>query len=164
MVGRSRIGTRQPTIVAEIPNIVTDPPGRPYSVLLAEDDPGDAMLVSEAFLARGLGQEVQAVSDGVEAMAYLRDPARRRPDLIILDLNMPRMDGRETLAAIKADPALKRIPVVVLTTSDAPDDVSASYELRANAYVCKPRELDEFFGAVHAIDDFYLDIVRRAQS
>ncbi|ADP84523.1 response regulator [Pseudofrankia inefficax] len=138
-------------------------PSRPYTVLLAEDDPGDALLVEEAFEIRGLGQNVQVVGDGVEAMAYLRDPARPRPDLIILDLNMPRMDGRETLAAIKSDPALRAIPVVVLTTSDAPDDLMAAYGLHANAYVCKPRELDGFLGAVHAIDDFFLDLVRLAR-
>ncbi|OHV33574.1 MULTISPECIES: response regulator [Pseudofrankia] len=138
-------------------------PSRPYTVLLAEDDLGDALLIEEAFLVRGLGQDLQMVSDGVDAMAYLRDPARRRPDLIILDLNMPRMDGRETLAAIKSDPELRMIPVVVLTTSDAPDDVSAVYDLRANAYVCKPSELDDFLGTVHAIDDFFLDLIRRAR-
>ncbi|MCK9902559.1 two-component system response regulator [Parafrankia colletiae] len=140
--------------------MVAAAPRPSYSVLLAEDDPGDAMLVTEAFLARGLGQEVETVADGVEAMAYLHDPALRKPDLIILDLNMPRMDGRETLAAIKADPALRSIPVVVLTTSEAPDDVSASYQLHANAYVCKPQELDEFFGAIRAIDGFYLELAR----
>ncbi|ONH28874.1 response regulator [Pseudofrankia asymbiotica] len=138
-------------------------PSRPYTVLLAEDDPGDALLIEEAFLVRGFGQDVHIVGDGVEAMAYLRDPARRKPDLIILDLNMPRMDGRETLSAIKGDPELRSIPAVVLTTSDAPDDVAAIYELHANAYVCKPRELDDFLGAVHAIDDFFLDLIRRAR-
>ncbi|WP_018503855.1 response regulator [Parafrankia discariae] len=137
-------------------------PSRPYDVLLAEDDPGDAMLVAEAFLARGLGQTLHTVGDGVEALKYLRDPAHRRPDLIILDLNMPRMDGREALAAIKADPALRGIPVVVLTTSDAPSDVASSYDLHANAYVCKPQDLDAFLRAVQSIDDFYLDLVRLA--
>lgn len=136
---------------------------RPYTVLLAEDDLGDALLVEEAFLIRGFGQNLQLVSDGVDAMAYLRDSARPRPDLIILDLNMPRMDGRETLSAIKSDPDLRTIPVVVLTTSDAPDDVEATYELHANAYVCKPSDLDAFLGAVQAIDDFFLDLIRRAR-
>jgi CheY-like chemotaxis protein len=138
-------------------------PSRPYTVLLAEDDLGDALLVEEAFLVRGFGQNVHTVSDGVEAMAYLRDPDRPMPDLILLDLNMPRMDGRETLSAIKSDPVLRMIPVVVLTTSNAPGDVSAVYDLHANAYVCKPRELDEFLGAVHAIDDFFLDLIRRVR-
>ncbi|ADP82501.1 response regulator [Pseudofrankia inefficax] len=136
---------------------------RPYDVLLADDDPGDAMLVSEAFLARGIGPSLHTVQDGVAALDYLRDPARRRPDLIILDLNMPRMDGRETLAAIKTDAALRSIPVVVLTTSDAPDDVASSYDLHANAYVCKPSDLDAFLGAVQSIDDFYLGLVKLTQ-
>ncbi|WP_018637982.1 response regulator [Parafrankia elaeagni] len=135
-------------------------PSRPYDILLAEDDAGDALLVEEAFLSRGLGQLLHTVCDGVEALEYLRDPARRRPDLIILDLNMPRMDGRETLAAIKADISLRTIPVVILTTSDAPDDVASSYELHANAYVCKPTDLDAFLDTVHTIDDFYLGLVR----
>ncbi|MBL7498249.1 response regulator [Frankia sp. CNm7] len=135
-------------------------PSRPYDVLLVEDDPGDALLIEEAFLVRGFGQRLHQVSDGIQALEYLRDPARRRPDLIILDLNMPRMDGRETLAAIKADPDLHRIPVVILTTSDAPDDVASSYELHANAYVSKPTDLDAFLDTVHTIDDFYLGLVR----
>lgn len=135
-------------------------PSRPYDVLLAEDDAGDALLVEEAFLSRGFGQTLHTVGDGVQALEYLRDPARRRPDLIILDLNMPRMDGRETLAAIKADPDLRTIPVVILTTSDAPRDVADSYQLHANAYVCKPTELDAFLDTVRTIDDFYLDLVR----
>jgi CheY-like chemotaxis protein len=138
-------------------------PSRPYTVLLAEDDLGDALLVEEAFQVRGFGQQVHTVGDGVEAMEYLRDPARRKPDLIILDLNMPRMDGRETLAAIKSDPELRAIPVVVLTTSEAPDDVSAAYGLHANAYVSKPQEFDDFENAVHAIDDFFLELVRLAR-
>ncbi|WP_373693926.1 response regulator [Parafrankia sp. BMG5.11] len=136
---------------------------RPYDVLLAEGDPGDAMLVSEAFLARGFGQTLHTVSDGVEALEYLRDPAHRRPDLIIMDLNMPRMDGCETLGVLKADPVLRSIPVVVLTTSNAPDDVTASYQLHANAYVCKPQDLDAFLHTVHSIDDFYLDLAQLAQ-
>lgn len=139
-------------------------PSRPYDILLVEDDPGDAFLVEEAFLSRGHDQRLHQVGDGVEALAHLRDPARRRPDLIILDLNMPRMDGRETLAAIKADSELHRIPVVILTTSDAPADVISSYELHANAYVSKPTDLDAFLDTVRTIDDFYLGLVRLPRS
>ncbi|MCK9874542.1 response regulator [Frankia sp. AgPm24] len=135
-------------------------PSRPYDILLAEDDAGDALLIEEAFLSRGLGQNLHTVGDGVQALQYLRDPARPRPDLILLDLNMPRMDGRETLAAIKADSELRTIPVVILTTSDAPDDIAGSYQLHANAYVCKPTDLDDFLGTIHTIDDFYLGLVR----
>ncbi|MCL9796827.1 response regulator [Frankia sp. AgKG'84/4] len=135
-------------------------PSRPYNVLLAEDDPGDVMLVEEAFLSRGFGQTLHTVSDGVQALEFLRDPSAPLPDLIILDLNMPRLGGRDTLAAIRSDPALARIPVVILTTSDAPSDVIGSYELHASAYVCKPTDLDAFLAAVHSIDDFYLGLVR----
>ncbi|WP_041939259.1 MULTISPECIES: response regulator [Frankia] len=135
---------------------------RSFEVLLAEDDPGDVLLVEEAFASRGQAPRVHPVGDGLEALAYLRDSAQPRPDLIILDLNMPRMDGRETLAAIKKDPDLCTIPVVMLTTSQAPEDVRASYQLHANAYVCKPQTFDEFIHAVQSIDDFYLDLVRLA--
>ncbi|WP_261570951.1 response regulator [Frankia gtarii] len=135
---------------------------RPFDVLLAEDDAGDAMLVEEAFASRGVGHHLHIVGDGVDALAYLRDPTRERPDLIILDLNMPRMGGREALSLIKEDQELRTIPVVVLTTSQAPDDVRTSYRLHANAYVCKPQTLDAFIEAVQSIDDFYLDFVRLA--
>ncbi|MCM3883056.1 response regulator [Frankia sp. R82] len=135
-------------------------PSRPYDILLAEDDPGDALLIEEAFSSRGLGQHLHTVGDGVQALEHLHDPSRPRPDLILLDLNMPRMDGRETLAAIKADLELRTIPVVILTTSNAPDDIAGSYELHANAYVCKPTDLDDFLDTVHTIDDFYLGLVR----
>ncbi|MCK9895767.1 response regulator [Frankia sp. AgB32] len=135
-------------------------PSRPYSVLLADDDPGDVLLVEEAFLSRGFGQKLHTVGDGVQALEYLRDPSFPLPDLIILDLNMPRLGGRGTLSAIRSDPALARIPVVILTTSDAPEDVAGSYELHANAYVCKPTDLDDFLATVQSIDDFYLGLVR----
>jgi len=142
--------------------MVADVRRRPFEVLLAEDDAGDAMLVEEAFASRGLGHRLHIVGDGVDALAYLRDPSRDRPDLIILDLNMPRMGGRETLSVIKEDRNLRTIPIVVLTTSQAPEDVRASYQLHANAYVCKPQTLDAFVKAVQSIDDFYLDFVRLA--
>ncbi|MGW2825308.1 response regulator [Streptomyces sp. NPDC001443] len=130
---------------------------RPYDVLLVEDDVADAMLIQDALAERGTRNLTQ-VSDGVQALEYLRDPARTRPDLIVLDLNMPRMNGREFLAIVKADADLRTIPVVVLTTSAAPDDVSGAYEHHANAYVTKPVNLDEFEEAVRSIDAFYLDV------
>ncbi|MFB7336208.1 response regulator [Streptomyces adustus] len=130
---------------------------RPYDVLLVEDDVADAMLIQDALADRG-ARNLTQVSDGVQALEYLRDPARTRPDLIVLDLNMPRMNGREFLAIVKADADLRTIPVVVLTTSAAPDDVSGAYEHHANAYVTKPVNLDEFEEAVRSIDAFYLDV------
>ncbi|ABW11868.1 response regulator receiver protein [Parafrankia sp. EAN1pec] len=133
---------------------------RAFNILLVEDDPGDTLMVEEALTDRGVNHELHVAVDGVEAMAYLRDPANPRPDLILLDLNMPRMDGREVLSALKADPRLLSIPVVVLTTSEAPDDVLYSYTLHANAYVSKPVDFEAFIEVIHRIDDFYLGLVR----
>ncbi|CAI7980820.1 MULTISPECIES: response regulator [unclassified Parafrankia] len=133
---------------------------RAFNILLVEDDPGDTLMVEEALTDRGVNHELHVAVDGVEAMAYLRDPANPRPDLILLDLNMPRMDGREVLSALKADPRLLSIPVVVLTTSEAPDDVLYSYTLHANAYVSKPVDFEAFTEVIHRIDDFYLGLVR----
>ncbi|MFF3255997.1 response regulator [Actinacidiphila glaucinigra] len=131
-------------------------PARPYDVLLVEDDAADAMLIEDALTARGTRNLTQ-VEDGIAALEYLRDPRHPRPDLIVLDLNMPRMNGRELLAVIKNDEDLRAIPVVVLTTSSAPDDVSGAYRRHANAYVTKPVNLDDFERAVQSIDAFYLD-------
>ncbi|MFJ4922772.1 response regulator [Streptomyces sp. NPDC088725] len=130
---------------------------RPYSVLLVEDDPADAMLIEDALVERGMARTIDQVEDGVAALEYLRDPARARPDLIVLDLNMPRMNGRELLAVLKDDAALGSIPVVVLTTSAAPDDIEDAYRQHANAYVTKPVNLDEFIHSVQGIDSFFLD-------
>ncbi|MFD3971659.1 response regulator [Streptomyces cyaneofuscatus] len=130
---------------------------RPYSVLLVEDDPADALLIEEALVDRGMARTIDQVTDGVAALQYLRDPARQRPDLIVLDLNMPRMNGRELLAVLKEDDALSNIPVVVLTTSAAPDDVEDAYRRHANAYVTKPVNLDAFIKSVQEIDAFFLD-------
>ncbi|MFF4934639.1 response regulator [Streptomyces griseofuscus] len=130
---------------------------RPYDVLLVEDDVADAMLIQDALSERG-ARNLTQVSDGVAALDYLRDPDNARPDLIVLDLNMPRMNGREFLAVVKEDTALRTIPVVVLTTSAAPDDVSGAYSHHANAYVTKPVNLEEFEAAVRSIDTFYLDV------
>ncbi|MEU8589486.1 response regulator [Streptomyces sp. NPDC048664] len=133
-------------------------PARAYDVLLVEDDEADALLIEDALLTRGARNLVK-VHDGVLGLAYLRDRANPRPDLIVLDLNMPRMNGRELLAVIKDDEDLRTIPVVVLTTSSAPDDVVGAYRRHANAYVTKPVNLDDFERAVQSIDAFYLETV-----
>ncbi|MET9664608.1 response regulator [Streptomyces sp. NPDC006475] len=129
---------------------------RPYDVLLVEDDLADAMLIGDALSERG-ARNLTQVEDGMAALDYLRDSENPKPDLIVLDLNMPRMNGRELLAIIKEDQALRTIPVVVLTTSAAPDDVTGAYQSHANAYVTKPVNLDDFNRAVQSIDAFYLD-------
>ncbi|MFD3524840.1 response regulator [Streptomyces sp. NPDC058653] len=130
---------------------------RPYNVLLVEDDPADALLIEDALIERGMGRSIAKVPDGLAALEYLRDSANGRPDLIILDLNMPRMNGRELLAALKKDEVLGSIPVVVLTTSAAPDDIADAYRQHANAYVAKPINLTEFIESVQGIDAFFLE-------
>ncbi|MFJ9019783.1 response regulator [Streptomyces sp. NPDC102259] len=135
-------------------------PARPFDVLLVEDDVADAMLIEEALSERGARNLVQ-VTDGVAALEHLRTPGNPRPDLIVLDLNMPRMNGRELLKVLKTDEDLQTIPVVVLTTSTAPGDVTDAYSSHANAYVTKPVNLDEFERAVQSIDAFYLDTAAR---
>ncbi len=138
--------------------------GRPIEILLVEDDPGDVTLTREAFAHHKVGNGLHVVSDGVEALAFLRrEPPHTnavRPDLILLDLNLPRVDGREVLSIVKADPDLALIPVVVLTTSDAEEDVLRSYQLHANAYVTKPVDFDQFIRAVQQIDEFFVQVVR----
>ncbi|MFI0151323.1 response regulator [Streptomyces lydicus] len=136
---------------------------RPYRVLLVEDDPADAMLIEDALVERGVARTLDQAVDGVAALEHLRDPAKERPDLIVLDLNMPRMNGRELLAVLKDDPDLGSIPVVVLTTSAAPDDINDAYRQHANAYVTKPVNLDDFVRAVHSIDAFFLDTAAKIQ-
>ncbi|WP_413760539.1 response regulator [Streptomyces sp. MMBL 11-3] len=135
-------------------------PIRPFDVLLVEDDIADAMLIEEALSERGARNLVQ-VTDGVAALEHLRTPGTPRPDLIVLDLNMPRMNGRDLLKVLKSDDDLQTIPVVVLTTSTAPDDVTGAYSSHANAYVTKPVNLEEFEQAVQSIDAFYLDTATR---
>ncbi len=130
---------------------------RPFGILLVEDDLADAMLIEEALLDRGAARSISRASDGVAALERLRDPALPRPDLIVLDLNMPRMGGGELLDVLKRDDELKVIPVVVLTTSNAPDDVSRAYRSHSNAYITKPVNLDDFIHAVRGIDAFFLD-------
>ncbi|MGW5733260.1 MULTISPECIES: response regulator [Streptomyces] len=145
----------------EQPMIAT--PARPFDVLLVEDDVADAMLIEEALSERGARNLVQ-VTDGIAALEHLRHPDAPRPDLIVLDLNMPRMNGRELLKILKADDDLQAIPVVVLTTSNAPEDVNGAYSSHANAYVTKPVNLDEFEQAVQSIDAFYLDTATRPRT
>jgi two-component system response regulator len=134
------------------------------SVLLVEDDPGDVMLIREAFADHKVGNMLSVVSDGVEAMRFVRREgeyaASERPDLVVLDLNLPRKSGSEVLAEIKGDPELSTIPVVVLTTSEAEEDVIRSYRHHANAYITKPVDFGRFREIVHQIDDFFIGIVR----
>jgi CheY-like chemotaxis protein len=133
------------------------------SVLLVEDDPGDVLLIREAFAERKVGNGLSVVSDGVEAMRYVRGEGeyagRERPDLILLDLNLPRKSGAEVLAEIKGDPELSIIPVVVLTTSQSQEDVTSSYRMHANAYIAKPVDFDRFGEIVQQIDDFFIGVV-----
>ena len=136
----------------------------PVSVLLVEDDPGDVLMTREAFDDFTVDNTLHVVCDGVEAMAFLRREApyedATTPDLVLLDLNLPRMDGLEVLSAIKNDEALRQIPVVVLTTSEAEEDVRRSYQLHANAYVTKPVDFDRFIEVVRQIDDFFVTVVK----
>lgn len=132
----------------------------PIKVLLVEDDPGDALLVREALADDERVDEISVASDGVYALEQLNDSERPLPDLILLDLNLPRMDGRELLAEIKREPKFAPIPVVVLTTSDAEADVLRSYELHANAFVTKPRDLNRFLNVVREIDRFFVTIAK----
>jgi CheY-like chemotaxis protein len=142
-----------------------EPEASPIEVLLVEDDPGDVQLTKEAFEEHKVRNRLTVVSDGVDALAYLRrDPSvypdAVRPDLILLDLNLPRVDGREVLQEIKGDPELRRIPVVVLTTSQADEDIVRSYNLHANAYVTKPVDFDRFISVVRQIDEFFVSVVK----
>jgi CheY-like chemotaxis protein len=133
---------------------------RPITVLLVEDDPGDVLLIREAFEDHKLNNTLLVANDGVEALDLLRDPDTERPDLVLLDLNLPRKDGREVLREIKDDDSLRSIPVVVLTTSDAEEDILRSYDLHANAYVTKPVDFDRFIDVVRQIDEFFVSVVK----
>jgi CheY-like chemotaxis protein len=138
--------------------------GIPIEILLVEDNPDDADLTVDALREGRVRNRVTVVEDGVLAMAYLRREGRfasaPRPDLILLDLGLPRMDGREVLAEIKQDPDLRRIPVVVMTSSDDEKDILAAYNLHVNCYVTKPVDLDQFLGVVKSIEHFWLCVVR----
>ncbi len=142
---------------------MTKPAPRIVNVLLVEDDPGDVLMTREAF-DEYLHNRLDVVTDGAAALAYLRHEEpytdAPRPDLILLDLNLPRRDGREVLEEVKADPKLAHIPVVVLTTSQAEEDVLRSYQLHANAYVTKPVDFDSFIEAIKQIDHFFVSVVQ----
>ena len=136
----------------------------PIEILLVEDNPGEVRLTKEALKEGKVYSNLHTVKDGVEAMEFLRKEGRFKdvpqPDIILLDLNLPRKDGREVLAEIKADDDLRTIPVVVLTTSQAEEDVLRSYELHANAYVTKPVDFERFIEVVRQIDNFFVTVVK----
>ncbi|CCG42376.1 response regulator [Magnetospirillum molischianum] len=134
-----------------------------FDILLVEDNPGDARLAQEALKEGRMTSRLKVVVDGVEAMAYLRREGiyadSPRPDLVLLDLNLPRKDGRQVLAEMKEDPELRRIPVVVLTTSQAGQDILRSYDLHANCYITKPVDLDRFISVVRSIEEYWCSVV-----
>lgn len=138
--------------------------GAPIEILLVEDNPGDVRLTQEAVREAKIRNTLNVVNDGEQAIAYVRRQGeyadRPRPDLILLDLNLPRKDGREVLQDLKSDPDLHRIPVVVLTSSEAEQDILRTYDLYANAYVTKPVDLEQFMHVVSSIQDFWLNIVK----
>ncbi len=138
--------------------------GAPIEILLVEDNPGDVRLTQEAIRESKIRNRLNVVRDGEEAVAYVRRQGnfadQPRPDLILLDLNLPKKDGREVLQDLKSDPDLHRIPVVVLTSSAAEQDILSTYDLYANAYVTKPVDLDQFMHVVSSIQDFWLNIAK----
>ena len=138
--------------------------GNLVEILMVEDNPGDVRLTQEALKEGKVRNKLHVVGDGVEALAFLRQEAKYsdapRPDLILLDLNLPRKDGHEVLAEVKADESLRRIPVVILTISQAEEDILKTYDLHANCYITKPVDLDQFLKVVRTIEEFWLTIVR----
>jgi CheY-like chemotaxis protein len=139
-------------------------PGIMIQILLVDDDPGDVLITREAFAENKVRNQLSVVSDGEAAMAFLRREGEflsaPRPDLVLLDLNLPKKPGHEVLAEVKSDANLHRIPVVILTTSDAEEDILRSYDLHANAYVTKPVDFDRFLSVIRQIDDFFVTVVR----
>ena len=139
-------------------------PNHQFEILLVEDNPGDVLLTQEAFREGRLAHRLSVVEDGEDAMHFLRQEGRHadapRPDLILLDLNLPKKDGRELLAEVKGDPVLRHIPVIVLTTSDAEQDVWRAYKLHANCYLTKPVQMDDFLNKIRSVEDFWLTVVR----
>ena len=136
---------------------------RPIHILLVEDDAGDVLMTREALEEGKVANRLDVVSDGVEAMEYLHaagsSPERPRPDLVLLDLNLPRKGGLEVLEEVKNDPELRRIPIVVLTTSDAERDIVSSYDMHANAYITKPVDFEQFVSVVRQVDEFFVSVV-----
>jgi CheY-like chemotaxis protein len=144
--------------------MMVSPDARPIDILLVEDNPGDVRLTIEALKDGKVRNRLNVVQDGVEAMVFLRQEGKYagapRPDVILLDLNLPKKDGREVLAEIKADEHLRRIPVVVLTTSSSEQDILKTYDLHANCYITKPVDLEQFIEVVKGIEDFWLTVVK----
>jgi chemotaxis family two-component system response regulator Rcp1 len=138
--------------------------GKPIEILLVEDNPGDYRLAEEVFKEAKVNNTMHIITDGAEAIKFLKKEGKYkdspRPDLILLDLNLPKKDGKEVLADIKADENLKRIPVVILTVSSNEEDIIKSYDLHANAFITKPIDLDQFIKVVRSIEDFWLSIVK----
>lgn len=138
--------------------------GQPIEILMVEDNPGDARLAEEALRDSRVLNNLNVASDGEQAMHYLRQQGRfadaPKPDIILLDLNLPRKDGREVLAEIKADAVLRRIPVVILTTSESEEDILRTYDLHANCYITKPVDFKQFAKVVKSIEDFWFTIVK----
>lgn len=149
---------------AEETNMEPEIKSHPINILLVEDNPGDVRLTIEALKEDKLQNNLHVVKDGVEAIAFLRQEGEYagvpHPDLILLDLNLPKKDGREVLKEIKADERLKRVPVVILTTSQAEEDILKTYDLHANCYITKPVSLDQFIRVVRSIEEFWLTIVK----
>ena len=147
-----------------MPNIIPEAPSNPIEILLVEDNPGDVELTREALHDSKVHMRLSVVPDGVEALAFLRREGRYadavRPDLILLDLNLPRKGGREVLEEVKNDPSLRHIPVVILTSSQAEQDIARAYDLHANCYISKPVDLDQFITVVRSIEDFWFTVVK----
>jgi len=143
---------------------MTSESGVPIEILLAEDNPGDVKLTQKDFEEGNMLNNLHVVNDGVEALAFLRNEGEyedaARPDLFLLDLNLPRMDGQEVLAEMKEDPELRRIPVVVLTSSESEEDIVQSYDLNANAYLTKPVDFNGFIDVIERIEEFWLTVVK----
>ena len=144
--------------------MTTEKTGRPIEILLVEDNPGDVRLAQEALKEAQVLNELHVIENGVDALAFLHRQGKYidavRPDLILLDLNLPKKDGREVLAEVKEDSNLKRIPVVILTISKAEEDIVKTYDLHANCYITKPVDLDQFIEVVRAIEDFWFCVVK----
>lgn len=135
-----------------------------FEILLVEDNPGDVFLTQEAFREGRLAHRLSVVEDGEEALRFLRREGKHsnapQPDLILLDLNLPKKDGRELLGEVKMDPELRQIPIIVLTTSGAEQDIARAYKLHANCYLTKPIQMDDFLRTIRSVEDFWLSIVR----